>query len=215
MTKLLVGFFLLFSISLQAQKYVDSHNPDEIKSLLGKGNQTSGFGGGDIRITDINDSRSLLVGAYGGIIVNRNYYLGLAGYGLVTNNEFTGLIPTDPEPEEKKLNIYGGYGGLLFGFTLWTKEPVHLNVPILIGAGSLEVVDRNFFNNNYDTDFTIERSAFFVVDPALQLEFNVTEHFRLAAGASYRYVQGLELANIVDEDITGISAIVSLKFGQF
>ena len=105
MTKLLISLLLLCTISLQAQKYVDSHDPNEIKSLLGKGNQTAGFGGGDIRITEINDGRSLLVGAYGGIIVNRNYYLGLAGYGLITNNEFTGLIPTDPTPEEKILNI--------------------------------------------------------------------------------------------------------------
>ncbi|MEQ8882075.1 MAG: hypothetical protein RLQ12_20720 [Cyclobacteriaceae bacterium] len=212
----IVVFLIFTSLSdIRAQQYVDSHNPDEIKSLIGKSSETYGFGGADLKIGDIAGNRSLIIGGSGGVIVNRTYFLGLAGYGLVTDNEIDGLIPTATTPMEKKLNIYGGYGGMVFGFTLWTREPVHLHFPFLVGAGAFEVVDNNFFNNNFDTDFSIERSAFFIGEPGAQIEFNITENFRLGAGVSYRLVRGLDLVNLEDEDLTGLSANISVRFGQF
>tara|TARA_Y100001972_G_scaffold128095_2_gene187380 strand:- start:571 stop:1218 length:648 start_codon:yes stop_codon:yes gene_type:complete len=208
-------FILLLCSNILAQQYVDSHNPDEIKSLIGKSSETYGFGGADLKIGDIAGNRSLIIGASGGVIVNRTYFLGLAGYGLVTDNEIDGLIPTATVPMEKKLNIYGGYGGMVFGFTLWTREPVHLHFPFLVGAGAFEVVDNNFFNNNFDTDFSIERSAFFIGEPGVQVEFNITENFRLGTGVSYRLVTGLDMVNLRDEDLTGLSTNISVRFGQF
>ncbi len=212
----IVVLLIFTSLSdIRAQQYVDSHNPDEIKSLIGKSSETYGFGGADLKIGDIAGNRSLIIGGSGGVIVNRTYFLGLAGYGLVTDNEIDGLIPTATTPMEKKLNIYGGYGGMVFGFTLWTREPVHLHFPFLVGAGAFEVVDNNFFNNNFDTDFSIERSAFFIGEPGVQLEFNITENFRLGAGVSYRLVKGLEMVYLEDEDLTGLSTNISIRFGQF
>lgn len=206
---------IIFFNVAQAQQYVDSHDPDEIKSLISKNSETYGFGGADLKIGDIAGNRSLIIGGSGGVIVNRTYFLGLAGYGLITDNEIDGLIPTTSTPVEKKLDIYGGYGGMVFGFTLWTREPVHLHFPFLAGAGAFEVVDNNFFNNNFDTDFSIERSAFFIGEPGAQLEFNITEHFRIGAGVSYRFVKGLDMVNLEDADLTGLSTNISVRFGQF
>ncbi len=215
MRAIAIGIFLFFLSSVKAQVYVDSHNPDEIKSLIGKSSETYGYGSADLKIGDIAGNRSLIVGGSGGVIVNRTYFLGLAGYGLITDNEVDGLIPTASTPVEKKLDIYGGYGGMVFGFTLWTREPVHLHFPFLVGAGAFEVVDNNFFNNNFDTDFSIERSAFFIGEPGAQIEFNITENFRLGAGVSYRLVKGLEMVNLEDEDLTGLSTNISVRFGKF
>ena len=211
---IILSIFISF-YTVQAQQYVDSHDPDEIKSLISKSSETFGFGGADLRIGNVAGNRSLIMGGSGGVIVNRTYFLGLAGYGLITDNEIDGLIPTATTPVEKKLDIYGGYGGMVFGFTLWTREPVHLHFPFLVGAGAFEVVDNNFFNNNFDTDFSIERSAFFIGEPGAQLEFNITEHFRIGAGVSYRFVKGLDMVNLEDEDLTGLSTNISVRFGQF
>ncbi len=211
----LVFTLILVTLQLSAQQYVDSHDPDEIKSLIGRTSETYGFGGGDIKVGDIAGNRSLIIGASGGIIVDRNYFIGLAGYGMVTGNEIDGVIPSETNPVAKKLNIYGGYGGMVFGFTLWTKEPVHVHFPFLVGAGSFEVVDNNFFNNSFDTDFSIERSAFFIGEPGAQIEFNITESFRLSAGVSYRLVQGLEMINLTDDNLSGLSTSISVRFGKF
>ncbi|MEQ9402591.1 MAG: hypothetical protein RIM99_03305 [Cyclobacteriaceae bacterium] len=198
------------------QKYVDTNDPknEEIKSLLSKGNDLNGFGGADLRVGDFKDERGLLVGAYGGLIINRRYLFGVAGYGLVTNVEFDGLVPG--QTEEKKLNLHGGYGGVIIGASIAPKELVHISIPILLGAGSFEVVDKNFFVNNLpDSEFTIENTVFFVVEPAIELEFNISATFRLGFGASYRYITGTELVNIRDEDVTGASGMISLRFGRF
>ncbi len=211
-----VCIILVSGSSLFGQKYADTYSPDDdkVKSLLGKGNDLNGFGAMDLKVGDFIGERALLVGAYGGFIINRRYLFGLAGYGLVTNVEFDGTVPG--QAEEKKLNLHGGYGGVLIGVTIAPRELIHLSVPIVLGAGSWEVVDKDFFvNNPADSEFTVENSVFFVVEPGLELEFNITKYFRIGAGATYRYIAGTELDNVADDDTAGINAMLSFRFGRF
>jgi hypothetical protein len=214
MRSIITGFFLCSLLSVTAQRYVDTHDPKdkEIKSLLGKGNDLNGFGSVDFKVADIMGERAMLAGAYGGVLVNRRYMLGIGGYGIATKLEFDGMVGADP----KTLNLNGGYGGLVIGGMIASKEVIHLVFPVFFGAGSVEVSDRNFFPNSpNDAEFTIESSAFIIVEPAMQVEFNITENFRLAAGMSYRYVTGTELNNVSDADLSGSSVMVSFRFGRF
>lgn len=209
------SFFLtvmLLYMSLHAQQYMDTNNPREIKSLLNKENDLNGFGGADVKITSIKNNRTLLTGGYGGVLVNHNYQLGVAAYGLVTSPSFDGRLIDDTP---KELDLYGGYAGMIIGGMLFSKEIIHVSFPILFGAGHLQVSDPGFFAGNTDSDFTIEQSAFFVIEPTAQLEFNLTKSLRLAAGASYRWVEGLTLTNVVDDELVGWSGVVSLRFGRF
>lgn len=213
-----LALILLASIShaLYSQRYIDTNNPqdEEIKSLLSKQNDLNAFGAMDLKVSDFKDERGLLVGAYGGFIINRRYLFGVAAYGLVTNVEFEGVVPG--RTDVKQLNLNGGYGGILIGGTIAHKELVHISIPIVLGAGSLEVVDKDFFvNNPADSEFTVENSVYFVAEPGIELEFNITKYFRLGAGATYRYVSGLELDNVEDDDISGTTAMLSFRFGRF
>ncbi|MEP5105068.1 MAG: hypothetical protein ABJQ84_10630, partial [Ekhidna sp.] len=192
-----ITLIMCLSSSVLGQRYMDTNNPqdEEVKSLLSKQNDLNAFGALDLKISDLKDERALLVGAYGGFIINRRYLFGVAGYGIVTNVEFEGLVPGDVNP--KKLHLHGGYGGIIIGGTIAPKELVHISFPIILGAGSLEVVDKDFFMNNpADSEFTVENSVFFVAEPGIEVEFNLTKYFRLGAGATYRYVSGLELDNV-------------------
>ena len=207
---------LLVSLTSFSQRYVDTNNPEdeEIKSLLSKGNDLNGFGGIDLKVSDFNSERALLTGAYGGLIINRRYLFGVAGYGIVTNVEFDGMVPN--QTETKKLNLHGGYGGIMVGVSIAPKEVIHVTIPILLGAGAFEVVDKNFFSNNLpDSEFTIENSVFFVAEPGIQVEVNISNHFRLGFGATYRYVTGTELLNLDDSDVVGATGMMSLRFGRF
>ncbi len=206
-----------------AQQYIDTNDPREIKSLLSKENDLNGFGGADIKITDLMTERAMILGCYGGVLVNRRFMLGVAGYGIATNPEFTGRLPQGLIPDtvasqlSRKLTINGGYAGLMLGGIILTKELVHLSIPIIIGAGEIQITDEDFFQNGSDTDYTLESSTFFTVEPAVQLEFNITPSFRIAAGASYRWIQGLELPDplVEDGDIANWSGTLSLRFGRF
>ncbi|NIN69245.1 MAG: hypothetical protein GTO63_32100, partial [Anaerolineae bacterium] len=63
--------------------------------------------------------------------------------------------------------------------------------------------------DNWDED------AFFITEPALNVLLNVTRHFRIGFGASYRLVQDVELSDLQNEDISGLAGVVTLKFGGF
>ena len=211
---LLLNMLILLSFGVNAQKYIDSNDPDEVKSLLSKNNDITGFGGLDVKVGDFNEERALFTGAYGGVIINRHYILGVAGYGLATSNKFTGTVPGADAPKE--LDIYGGYGGLMIGGIIAPKSIVHVSLPIVLGVGNIYVSDENFFNNTIDTDFTIDQSTFFVIEPGLAIEANITPSFRISLGASYRMVRGSSLNQpIKDDDLTDFAGLFSLRFGRF
>ena len=190
----------------------------EIKTLFGRDTDVDGFGALDLRVSEINNEAALLIGAYGGVILSKKIMVGAGGYGIATDNQFDGLEP------EKPLNLYGGYGGILLGYMISSLEVVHVNFPVLIGAGGMEVSDREEFrdltNPPHNLDpriFRIESSAFFVVEPGVEVELNVTRFFRIALGTSYRFTQGVDLPRnqIGDEDISGWTGNLSFKFGGF
>jgi len=205
---------LVSSFFVSAQRYVDTHDPkkEEVKSLLGKGNDLNGFGGVDIKVSEFIDQRGMVTGAYGGVLINRKYILGVAGYGITTGVEFEGTVGQEVKP----LNLYGGYAGILVGGMIGSKEVIHLTFPVFFGAGSIQVSDKDFFPNSpNDAEFVIENSAFMVIEPAAQLEFNITAYFRFAAGMSYRYVTGIDLENLKDSDLSGSSIMISFRFGRY
>jgi hypothetical protein len=185
----------------------------QTKTLLGDGTKVRGFGSLDMRMTELTDDLGLLMGAHGGIILNNHFVIGLGGYGLTSNFQVEG----SESPED--LYLYGGYGGLILGGIFSPKEVVHIYTPVLIGAGGMEVTDRNYLNNfhrPYPPFGTFaETSAFFMVEPGLDVEINVTRFFKIGLGASYRLVRQSDLITVSDKDLSGFSGGLSLKFGKF
>jgi len=72
--------------------------------------------------------------------------------------------------------------------------------------------------------------VYFVFEPGVDVEFNITKFFRIALGASYRLTDGINLTYKYIDEITGdpmeipdinknalnsFNAAVSLKFGWF
>lgn len=213
---LLVVVFFLYSTTNYAQQYTDSKltSDDEVKALLSKGKEMTGFGNIDFRISQVKGGQALLIGGYGGLLLNKNVMFGVGAYGFAANTGFEGIDPLSNV--EKDLTLYGGYGGLLLGFKIASKEIVHLSVPILIGAGHLDVSDDNYFDSyKDDTKYNLESSAYFAVEPSALLEINISQHFRLGLGAGYRVVRGLSLENVEDADLSGFSGVISFQVGNF
>jgi hypothetical protein len=205
--------FLTFSFfQSMGQQFKDTYNPHEIKAIISAENELEVFGGTDIKVGNVNTERAMLLGAYGGVMVNRHYMLGLAGYGIATNPKFQGVLM---DGTLRKLTINGGYAGVMLGGVIWGSNIVHIAIPVILGAGSLSLSDDNFFQNNLSTDFTIESSTFFVGEPGFQLEFNFTPTLRIATGVSYRLVQGLQLINLSDRAMSDWTATISIRFGRF
>lgn len=213
----IAAIIILFTVNYSyAQRYSDEPpEKKEVKSLLSENNEITGFGALDLKVGNLRGKEALIVGAYGGVIVNRTIMLGVAAYGISSSVTFDGTIPGSSTGDE--LNLYGGYAGLLLGTMLASKEVVHISIPVVIGVGNLEVSDDNFFSSSQgkDAKYTLESSNFFVVEPGIQLELNVSQTFRLGLGASYRIVTGTDLVNVQDSDIAGFAGMLSFKFGVF
>lgn len=192
-----IVLLILFTVCLHA----------EDEETLFSGNVThGGFGGPVVTFSSIKNNTGVLVGGRGGWIINHMITLGGGGYGLVTR------IPTIPSiAGDDSLSLAMGYGGFEMGLVMNSWKLTHLSFFILIGGGGVSHVrwdsDDYDLNNNGD--------AFFVLEPSVEAVLNITTFFRISAGASYRYISGLEIQEITDSDLTGLTAKISLKFGSF
>jgi hypothetical protein len=160
-----------------------------------------GFGGPVVKATEINDEFALLVGGRGGWIIDHTFVIGFGGYGLVND--------IDAESSKFGRNLELGYGGLELEFILASRKLLHLSVGGLIGAGGLTYRDRDFDGFDGPDD------AFFIAEPNISLMLNVTPYFRIGFGGSYRFIHDVEFGEFNDSDLSGPSAMLTFKFGEF
>lgn len=155
-----------------------------------------------IKFTELNDDGVGFMGGHAGLIINRNFVIGIGGFGLMNDIEVD-------VPRDRLLNF--GYGGLLLGYINRSHKLVHLSVHSLIGGGGLCYMtwfDDDWFDDSYE-------DAVFVLEPGLDLELNVTRHFRIGLGGSYRLVYGVDVADLSNYDISGPSASLTFTLGKF
>ena len=113
--------------------------------------------------------------------------------------------------EDKYLNF--GYGGLELGYIAMSNRLIHLDFNALIAGGGVGYRN-SVFDDDWDDCDEFEKPVF-VVEPTVNLMLNVSKHVRVGVGASYRYVTGLKDLVIENEDLTGGSISLNVKFGAF
>ena len=142
-----------------------------------------------VRIGGINNGAAVFVGYRGGWVINRTFSLGGGGYGLISDVYFSG----------NKLKM--GYGGLDLEYKINSDEIVHFAVRSLIGLGGIELMG-------------VGQESFFVLEPGVNLELNVTSFFKLSGGVSYRFVSGVNnVPGVSDSSLGGLAAEIALIFG--
>ncbi len=174
------------------------------KTLISGDIESGGYGGPVLQVTQINKQTAVLVGGVGGWIINHTIVLGGGGYGLVT--DVTAKYP-DPFYGSQYLTV--GYGGLYLEYIASSDEVIHLSVGALIGAGNVGYKNQEMFSMNRSMD------NFFVLEPNIQINLNVTQFFRISAGANYRWVTGVRNDITSDADLSGPSGMLILRFGMF
>lgn len=174
---------------------------------MGSGEMSNGgFGGPVIKYTQIKNEPAVLIGGRGGWIINHTFVIGGGGYGLANQIEADYFI------DYSKPYINFGYGGLELEYIIQSDQLVHFSIYTLIGAGSV-----NYRDNSHGgwEDWDYNNDEFFVFEPALNVEVNITSFFRINAGANYRYISGVNYDNLTNEDFSGFSGVLTLKFGSF
>ncbi|NVK84768.1 MAG: hypothetical protein HWE21_10635 [Cytophagia bacterium] len=204
---LLVAVFFA-AMNLQAQE--DS----QMRTLFNNGGIRSngGYGAVTVGYTQIGNSDAITIGGQGAWLINHQFGIGLAGTGFITERGF------DANLNDRYITT-GGYGGLMLEFIAMPNSPIHLSFPVTVGAGGISYVRSNRDFEFYESE---DAHAFFVVEPGVDVEFNLLPFVRFGIGLKYRVTSDMELTylgsgeRILDRDaMTGFSTSFNLKFGKF
>ena len=220
MKKLILIFaVILTTCHLSGQEQTQDTN--EIRTIFDNKavKSNGGYGALMVNYAKIAGRDAAFMGAKGGWIINHSFTLGMGGYGFISEPKHDNNLNKDYE-------FAGGYGGLLIEPIVGAKSPVHVSFPILVGVGGIAYTT-SYLNDNYNQyDETYEDSeAFFVIEPGIELEFNVVKFMRFALACSYRYTSDINLDYTTVESNTNAIGPVDMlhgwnvglvfKFGKF
>lgn len=166
-----------------------------------------GYGGLVFGATHINGELSYLRGSRGAWIINFSndhaLNLGIGRYRTGTDFEAVNWTADIPRPEMRT-----NYSGFEMEYVNQSYRLLHFSVQSLIGSGSVRYDDRNI-----DMDKT--RDTYFVLQPGVNVNLNITSWFRLNAGVLYRFASGVSLQGTSNSDLSGGSGYIGLRFGGF
>lgn len=194
--------FFIFSIPAFAQ------DSDDQETLFGDFTIThsGGYIAPAARLSAIRGDFASFLGGYGGWFVNKRFMIGGGGFGLVNNLAVPEDARIDPTLD---LHYDMAYGGFMFEYVLNSDRILHLMGNFLIGGGGIEQ------DYEGEDDFEDTESGFFVFEPGVHAEINITPFLRATGGITYRLISGSDTIGIRDRDLSSMSLAIGLKFGDF
>ncbi|MFI1773718.1 hypothetical protein [Thalassobellus citreus] len=141
-------------------------------------------------------------------VANQQFEVGFVGVGFYSDLNNQGLSVYDRD-------LVGGYGGLHLEPILFGKSLLSVSFPVLIGGGAVALLDDKDVEDNIVVEDD-EWQAVFVVEPGINVLFNLSRYVQLEAGAKYRFSSKIDLNPDYDfNNINGFSAGVGIKIGVF
>jgi hypothetical protein len=208
--KVLATIAILFIIT------VTGYGQDGVNTLFGEaGIKSTFFCSADIGYSSFNSENLMFAGLSGGVVFNKKLAMGLA----LKSNFTRPLI-------EELDNIYteglfqSFYAGLLIEPVFLHDRVVHLSIPILTGGGMAGYLTQNRYTTITTGGSTkmrrrvIDSDVFFVIEPGVNCEVNLTEKIRLIAGLSYRLATGLELVSTSAKAFNTLSGRAGIVIGM-
>lgn len=193
------------------QEPQQSRTNNDIQTLTGSGRNVGFYFGFSTGYSQVDGYDAFSAGTTIAMIANHGLAIGFSGKGFFTE-------PYEFAPNSNTSFSYaGGYGGFLIEPIIFPKYPVHASFPILLGGGGISRNRMTDFDYPYDyTEFYVEDvEAFMIVEPGIEIEFNVARWMRLAMGASYRFTTSLEPSEFDKNPLNGFTGGLSFKFGMF
>jgi hypothetical protein len=181
---------LLISVPLSAQ----------VKTLAGNSMESGGFGGPAVKLTRVNGQFALMAGGGGAWLINHVFAIGGGGFFMTD--------AVEPPAPADSLDLGIAYGGMFMEYITRWEEVVHFTFHLFLGGGGVSL-------EHPGTDHAVEEDGFFVLEPGVNAEINLTQTMRLNAGVSYRYITGVDLTNVSSADLNCFSFNLYLKFGRF
>jgi hypothetical protein len=175
---------------------------DEFQTIFG--NQIvkfGGMGGFEMNFSSLGGYFSYGSGGGGGVILNKSVFVGGYGMGNYINRD---VIIDNIDYD----NLNFGHGGFWLGYIFNGNAAIHPFLGLKLGWGGI--------SQNYDQHHHNIGDIGFIITPSVEMEFNITRYFRIAAGGVYQIATGLENSyGLTNSDFSGPGGNISFRFGWF
>lgn len=165
----------------------------------------------------LNEQNAHLPGLAGGVIVNKNFKIGLIGKSLTCHETCLQYDDVLDEP----VYLVGGHAGLFLEASPIDNRVVHFSVPFIVGIGGVEYRSKEIYPDVEDEgelDYChrqMSTSPYWIIEPGANIEVNVTGFMRLYTGYSYRWMMGVKLENTKGNAFNGSNFNFGIRFGKF
>jgi hypothetical protein len=166
----------------------------------------------EAKVTEFDNQAAALVGGYGGVLLQGSVLVGGAVY----------TMPNGPGNAELT------YGGLLLGLAFGDERRLTYGVRGLIGIGNGELTSSIRFgvparpmpkgpsSGNSAPDSWVVRDVrfdetFMVLEPQAEVALKLSDNWRIAFGAGYRFTNATDS---LDERVNGATGSVAIVFGR-
>jgi hypothetical protein len=186
----------------------------EIQTIFRNSYSTGGYGALTNKFTTIGGEFANLSGIYGGVYLNHKFMIGIGAMAVTNDLPVPEQYSVNPD---KRMSYEYGQVGLVNEYVLGSNKAVHVVFDLFTGAGFTLQYQRHseWDDFDYEDDHAYEKNWFFVAEPGVQLEINLTRWMRVSPGVSYRLAYGSDAAGLTDNDLRDINYNVTLKFGKF
>lgn len=187
--KIFYTFFILFFSTLSF-----AH---EIKNI-----SQSGFGGPVIKMTDIYDRTTPMIGVKGAYLIDHSFYVGGAGYSVANNNEYE-----SPTVVNQKYNF--SYIGLIVGHLFTPSRDFHLNTQLLFGSAITFL-----YEPNSGKPIELSEAKYgFVGEAEIGVLYDVNQFLKIELSGGFRYVHPIKY--FTSKELNGYSLNLGFWFGKY
>lgn len=170
-----------------------------------------------IKPTTIDGKISLVSGFKATYIYDHSLYLGFGYYNLITNNIEAGFID---DSLNVRPNLRYDYFGPEFEYVFNPDNTLNFSIMTLVGMGHVKYgVSKNVTQSGEEYYPEYSDDWFYVLEPAVNINYQLTTWMRLSANAGYRLTFGGNYTyredNYGDSQLSGFTLKADFMFGIF
>jgi hypothetical protein len=175
------------------------------QTVFGNGTRVTGFGGAMAKFGNVAGRGVVMAGATGAVVLNRQFAIGIGGYGADAMNVHPPVGALTPDA-----HLSFGYGGAELEYIVSPSRVAHVTLKTFLGVGGASW--NTGAGPRYQDD---ETDKFLVAEPSANVDVNLLRFARLQVGVGYRFANGVDLTGLRDRDLSGAVGTLGIKLGHF
>jgi hypothetical protein len=158
---------------------------------------------------EIEGKETYITGLKIAYVANRKFEIGFVTKGVFSNQNIPGIFSPDIA------DLGAVYSGIHLEPILFSKAKINLSFPVLVGGGAMGYVNTNWNDEETEQYEEDQWDPIFVVEPGVNILYNISRYVQLEMGIKYRFSSKVELPSDEITRINGFSAGFGVKMGVF